>query len=76
MKPRKNFRSSTKKRGAKKRQRTLSKKRRLKASGMTDEDLKGLSAKEVRLKVKEVAKKTNKKQSKKKAVKKALRNRD
>jgi len=73
MKPRKNFRSRPKKSGAKKRQKTLSQARRLKASGVSDEELKSLSAKEIRLKIKEVAKKPRKKQPKKKAVKKAVK---
>lgn len=69
MKPRKNFRSRPKKSGAKKRQRTLAQGRRLKAFGMTDEEINALSPKNIRLKAKEAAKKSSKKAMKKKAAK-------
>jgi len=48
MKPRKNYRTRPKKRGAKKRQRVLSQKRRLLAAGYDKEKLDKLSPTEVR----------------------------
>ena len=76
MKPRKNYRTRPKKVGAKKRQRVLAQKKKLKAAGYDEDKLHSMNTVQIREALKKTAKKPSKKPSgagKKAAVKKTVK---
>jgi len=75
MKPRKNYRTRPKKSGAKKRQRVLAQKKRLKAAGYDDDKLHSMNTAEIRDALKKAARKSQdagKKKEARKAASKAV----